>query len=124
MAHEAEEYPAMTESDYLIPTLAVDADGNVGLGCTRTSEKEFPSAVVMLRAAGDPRNTMHRPVVAARDTSVFASSRQGPHGIQWENYNATCLDPSDPTRLWTYQEYAASAEFDRWTTCWVAFRLR
>ena len=34
------------------------------------------------------------------------------------------LDPSDPTRVWTYQEYATSAEVDRWTTCWVAFALR
>jgi hypothetical protein len=29
--------------DYLNPSLAVDRDGDVGLGCTRTSEKEFPS---------------------------------------------------------------------------------
>jgi hypothetical protein len=112
------------ECDYLIPTLAVDASGNVGLGCMRTSEKEFPSAVVMMRAAGDPKNTMRPPVLAARGTTVFTSSRQGRYGIQWGNYNATCLDPSDPTRVWTYQEYANSAEVDRWTTCWVAFALR
>ncbi len=112
------------ECDYLIPTLAVDANGNVGLGCTRTSEKEFPSAVVMMRAAGDPKNTMRPPVLAAQGTIVFASSREGRYGIQWGNYNATCLDPSDPTRIWTYQEYATSAEVDRWTTCWVVFALR
>jgi hypothetical protein len=112
------------ECDYLIPTLAVDASGNVGLGCTRASENEFPSAVVMMRAAGDPRNTMRPPVLAARGTTVFGSSRQGQYGIQWGNYNATCLDPSDPTTVWTYQEYATSAEIDRWTTCWVAFALR
>ena len=112
------------ECDYLIPTLAVDANGNVGLGCTRTSEKEFPSAVVMMRAAGDPKSTMRPPVLAARGTTVFASSRGGRYGIQWGNYNATCLDPSDPTRVWTYQELATSAEVDRWTTCWVAFALR
>jgi hypothetical protein len=112
------------ECDYLIPSLAVDARGNVGLGCTRTSEKEFPSAVVMMRAAGDPRNTMRPPVLAAPGTTVFASSRQGKYGIQWGNYNATCRDPSDPTTVWTYQEYAVSADVDRWTTCWVAFGLK
>jgi hypothetical protein len=93
------------ECDYLIPTLAVDANGNLGLGCTRTSEKEFPSVVVMMRAAGDSKNTMRPPVLAARGTTVFASSRQGRFGIQWGNYNSTCLDPTDPTRIWTYQEY-------------------
>ncbi len=112
------------DCDYLIPTLAVDANGNVGLGCTRTSEKEFPSAVVLMRAASDPRETMRQPVLAVRGTTSFASSREGPYGIQWGNYNATCLDPSDPTRIWTYQEYAAGAEADRWTTCWIAFALR
>ncbi len=112
------------ECDYLTPTLAVNANGNVGLGCTRTSEKEFPSAVVMMRAAGDPRNTMRPPVLAARGTAVFASSREGRYGIQWGNYNATCLDPSEPTRIWTYQQYATSSEVDRWTTCWVAFALK
>ncbi len=109
--------------DYLIPTLAVDANGNVGLGCTRSSEQEFPSAVVMMHAAGDPRNTMRPPILAAPGTTVFRSSREGRYGIQWGNYNATCLDPSDPTRIWTYQEYATGAEADRWTTCWIAFTL-
>jgi hypothetical protein len=110
--------------DYLIPTLAVDASGNIGLGCTRTSEKEFPSAVVMMHAAVDPKNTMRAPVLAAKGTTVFTSSRKGPYGIGWGNYNATCLDPSDPTTIWTTQEYAASSVVDQWTTCWVAFKLK
>ena len=78
----------------------------------------------MMRGAGDPKGTMRPPVLAARGTTVFASSREGPYGIQWGNYNATCVDPSDPTKLWTYQEYATGAEVDRWTTCWIAFALR
>ena len=78
----------------------------------------------MMRAAGDPQNTMRLPVVAARGATVFASSRVGSHGNRWGDYNATCLAPSDPTRVWTSQEYAASAEVDRWSTCWVAFALR
>jgi hypothetical protein len=112
------------ECDYLIPSLAVDSNGNIGLGCTRTSEKEFPAAVVMMHGSGDPRNTMRPPVLGARGTAVFTSSRKGAYGIQWGNYNATCLDPSDPTTVWTYQEYANSPDVDRWTTCWVAFGLR
>jgi hypothetical protein len=113
-----------TDCDYLAPSLAVDSSGNVGLGCTRTSEKEFPSAVVMMRAAGDRVNTMRPPVLAAEGTGIFKSSRNGAYGIQWGNYNATCLDPSDPTTIWTSQEYAACDVVDRWTTCWVAFKLK
>jgi hypothetical protein len=109
--------------DYLIPSLAVDANGNIGLGCTRTSEKEFASAVVMMHAAGDPKNSMRPPVLAAKGTTVFASTRAGRFGIGWGNYNATCLDPTDPTTIWTSQEYATSGIPDRFTTCWVAFKL-
>jgi hypothetical protein len=112
------------ECDYLAPSLAVDAKGNVDIGCMRTSEKEFPAAVVMMRAEGDPKKTMRSPVLAAKGTSIVMSSRQGAFGIAWGNYNATCLDPSDPTTIWTTQEYSASGVVDRWTTCWVAFKLK
>jgi hypothetical protein len=110
--------------DYLAPSLAVDAHGNIGLGCTRSSESEFPSVYVMVHAAGDPRNTMRPPVLAARGTTVFTSERPSPFGLAWGNYNTTCLDPTDPSVFWTYQEYATSNVPSQYTTCWAAFRLK
>jgi hypothetical protein len=112
------------DGDYLVPSLAVDADGNVGLGCTRTSAKEYPSVYVMMHAAGDPPNTMRPAVRAAKGTTVFSSSRKSPYGLAWGNYNSTCLDPSDPRVFWTYQEYATSSRPGQWTTCWAAFRRK
>ena len=93
------------------------------LGCTRTSEQEYPSACVMMRAANDPKNTMRQPVVAAKGKTVFSSNRPNKYGLPWGNYNTTCVDPSDPTLFWTYQEYAASNAPSQYTTCWVAFKL-
>ena len=110
--------------DYLVPSLAVDASGNIGLGCTRTSSTEFPSVYVMMHAATDPPNTMSPPVLAAQGTTVFAGNRSNRYGIPWGNYNATCVDPSDPTILWTYQQYATSSVPGQYTTCWVSFRRR
>jgi hypothetical protein len=112
------------DCDYLAPSLAVDANGNIGMGCTRTSEKEFPSVCVMMHAARDPRNSMRPPVLAARGTTVYSSIRPSKYGLAWGNYNSTCVDPSDPTILWTYQEYATSDVPSRYTTCWVAFKLK
>jgi hypothetical protein len=112
------------DCDYLVPSLAVDADGNVGLGCTRTSAKEFPSAYVMMHAANDPPNTMRPAVLGARGTTVFSGSRQSKYGLAWGNYNSTCVDPSDPKVLWTSQEYATSSAPGQWTTCWVAFKRK
>jgi hypothetical protein len=112
------------DCDFLVPSLAVDANGNVGLGCTRASAKEFPSACVMMRDAKDPPNTMRPAVLGAKGTVAFAGSRESKYGLPWGNYNSTCVDPSDPTVMWTSQEYATSSTPGRWTTCWVAFKRK
>ncbi|HLY74939.1 MAG TPA: hypothetical protein VKU80_12540 [Planctomycetota bacterium] len=109
------------DCDYLAPSLAVDARGNVGIGCTRSSASEFPSACVMGRKATDPRNVMGDPVLAFKGTTVFTATKPG--AIAWGNYNSTCIDPADPTLFWTSQEYAGSSTPNQWSTCWVAFRL-
>jgi len=112
------------DCDYLIPSLAVDANGNIGLGCTRTSAKEYPSVCVMIHAAGDPPNSMRPPVAAVKGTTVFTGKRASQHGAGWGSYSSTCLDPSDPTIFWTYQQYAASSTPGEYTTSWVAFRRK
>ena len=78
----------------------------------------------MVHGADDPRNTMRAPVVAAKGTTVFRSSRPSKYGLAWGNYNTTCLDPTDPTIFWTYQEYAISNVPSQYTTCWAAFKLK
>jgi hypothetical protein len=110
--------------DYLAPSLAVDANGNIGLGCTRSSETEFPSVYVMMHAANDPKNTMRPPVLAAKGTTVFSSKLPSKYGLAWGNYNTTCVDAADPTIFWTYQEYATSNIPSQYTTCWAAFKLK
>jgi hypothetical protein len=112
------------DCDYLVPSLAVDSAGNVGLGCTRTSAREFPSAYVMMHDAKDPPNTMRPAVLGAKGTAVFSGSRESKFGLAWGNYNSTCVDPSDPTILWTCQEYATSSTSGQWTTCWVEFKRK
>ena len=108
-------------SDYTHPSLAVDADGNIGLGCTRTSPTEFPSAYVMMHAANDPAGSMRLPVKAVAGTTYFRFAKFNP--IPWGNYSTTCVDPSDPRRLWTYQEYANSPNDGEWCTAWASFQL-
>ena len=107
--------------DYTHPSLAVDASGNIGLGCTRTCTNEYPSVYIMMHAATDPAGTMRAPVKAVPGTTYFRYSRYNP--IPWGNYSATCIDPSDPNRLWTYQEYANSTNDGEWSTAWASFQL-
>jgi hypothetical protein len=110
--------------DYLNPSLAVDRAGNIGLGCTRTSEKEFASVYVMMHAADDPAGSMSAPVLALAGTTYYRVKEPTPYGIAWGNYSTTCIDPDDPTLLWTCQEYANSTMDRQWSTAWVAFRLK
>ncbi len=108
--------------DYLIPSLAVDGGGDIGLGCTRTSEKEYPSVYVMVHAVGDPAGTMRPPTLAVAGTTYYRWSGASRYGIGWGNYSTTCLDPANPNLFWTCQEYANSAANKQWQTAWVAFQ--
>jgi hypothetical protein len=110
--------------DYLNPSLAVDRGGNIGLGCTRTSEKEFPSVYVMMHAAGDPAGSMGAPILAVPGTTYYRHSAPGRFAIGWGNYSTTCVDPSDPNLLWSCQEYANSTVDRQWCTAWVAFQRK
>lgn len=109
------------DCDYLYPSLAVDSQGNLGIGCTRTSEMEFPSVCVMMRSPRDPAGTMRPPVVALRGTTAFKHA--GKDAINFSNYSTTCIDPTAPDLLWTYQGYANSSADRQWCTAWAAFRL-
>jgi hypothetical protein len=109
-------------SDYLNPSLAVDRHGNVGLGCTRTSEKEFPSVYVMMHAPGDPPGSMGAAVLAVPGTTYYRVSAASRFGIGWGNYSTTCVDPANPNLFWTCQEYANSTVDGQWCTAWVAFQ--
>jgi hypothetical protein len=112
------------DCDYLVPPLAVDGKGNIGLGCTRTSAKEFPSVYVMMHAAKDAPGTMRAPVLAVKGTTYFRSP-PNPRlkTLGWGNYSSTCIDPLDSTLNWTCQEYANSTVESEWCTAWAAFRL-
>jgi hypothetical protein len=109
--------------DYLIPSLAVDRNGNLGLGCTRTSDNEYPSVYVMMHAASDPANKMRAPVLAVPGSTYFRFTDAGSNAIAWGNYSSTCVDPSNPNLLWTCQEYANSTIDRQWCTAWVAFQV-
>jgi len=111
------------DADYLAPSLAVDGAGNVGIGSTRSSSEEYPSACVVAHSAGGARNSVGNPVISVKGTAVYALSTAPKFALPWGNYNSTCLDPSDPTVLWTYQEVAASTTPDQFCTCWTAFRV-
>lgn len=106
--------------DYLYPSLAVDRVGNLGIGCSRVSQTEYPSIYVMMRAATDPPDTMRPPVLVVPGTTAYAWGGGNP---AWCHYSSTCIDPSEPDLLWTCQPFSAGRVDKEWCTTWVAFKL-
>jgi hypothetical protein len=109
------------QADFLYPSLAVDGKGNIGIGCTRTSETEFPSVCVMMHGAKDAAGTMGAPVVAVKGTTAYKYG-DAP-AVNWSHYSSTCIDPSDPDLFWTYQAYGNSNVDKQWCAAWAAFRV-
>lgn len=106
---------------YLYPSLAVDSRGNIGIGCTRTSGKDYPSVCVMMHATGDPAGTMRPPIVAVRGSTAYRYP--GVAAMNFSNYSTTCIDPSDGGLLWTFQGCANSTVDRQWCTAWAAFKM-
>lgn len=109
------------DRDYLYPSIAVDASGNVGIGCTGTSKAEFPSVYVMMRSKQDPAGLMREPVRVVEGTTCYHYA--GKRAVNWSHYSATCIDPSNPDLLWTVQGYGNSKVDREWCTAWAGFRL-
>jgi hypothetical protein len=109
------------DRDFIFPSVAVDSRGNVGIGCTGTSQTEFPSVYVMMRSAADPANTMRRPVAAVPGTTSYHYA--GARAVNLSHYSTTCIDPSNPGLLWTCQAYSNSKKDRQWCTAWAAFQI-
>jgi hypothetical protein len=99
----------------------VDSKGNVGIGCTGTSQTEFPSVYVMMHATTDPANTMRRPVAAVPGTTSYHYA--GAKAVNLSHYSTTCIDPSKPGLLWTCQAYSTSKKDRQWCTAWAGFQI-
>jgi hypothetical protein len=109
------------DRDFIFPSVAVDSKGTIGIGCTGTSATEFPSVYVMMRSATDPANTMRRPVAAVRGTTSYHYA--GVKAVNLSHYSTTCIDPSNPGLLWTYQACSNSKKDRQWCTAWAAFQI-
>jgi hypothetical protein len=93
---------------YFVPSLAVNAAGEMVMGFSGSRESDFIGAFY----SGRPTNGL-------ADRPILIHAGLGPKGDIWGDYSATTVDP-DGIRFWTVQEYAESP-FDQpsWGT-WIA----
>ena len=99
-----------------VPSIAMDAGGDIALGYSTSSESVFPSIVVTgRRAADDPG------VLTVGETTVVAGTASQNATNRWGDYSAMSVDPVDGETFWYTNEVTASAR--RWGTRIAAFRV-
>src|SRR5206468_2700194 len=89
-------HPGTGISTYF-PSVAVDANGNLGMTYMESSASEYISMYVTGRLASDPFGTMEAPTRTAAGT-ITIGSRVG-------DYSGISLDPSSPNTFWAGNEY-------------------
>ena len=91
---------APDESHRFIGSIAMDQDGNMALGYSKSDETIHPSLAVTGRLVGDPLGTM-----GAENTFFEGpNSLRTPFGF-WGHYSSMAVDPSDDCTFWFTAEY-------------------
>lgn len=101
---------------YYMPSIAVNANGDMAIGFSGSSAGEYASAYYALRRVSDPPGTTSSPTLLKTGVAPYNRPR-------WGDYSATVVDPADDFTFWTLQEYAAVTSGGRslWGTWWGKF---
>lgn len=88
--------------DFLDPSVAVNENGDVIIGMTGSGPSQFASSMAVLGSTISGTTTFGTPFVTADGAGDYTGSR-------WGDYSATVVDPTDPSKFWTFQERVATA---------------
>ncbi|HVF05517.1 MAG TPA: hypothetical protein VNA20_11815 [Frankiaceae bacterium] len=99
---------------------AMDRDGGIAVGYSRSGTTTYPGLAVAGRLAGDPPGTLSaETVVAAGAGSQLGASALG----RWGDYSSMTVDPVDDCTFWYTAEYQSATGTFTWSTRIVAVRL-
>ena len=88
-----------------IPSIAMDKNGDIGVGYSFGGLPDFPGQRFAARRANDLRGklTLHESVLAKGEASQTNT-------LRWEDYATTALDPSDDCTFWYVGDYLKSGD--------------
>ena len=106
------------------PTIGVDSAGNAGVVAATSSATTDVSLVAYRHLATDPTGAMSAALPIVTGTQPYTCT-SGATQVSFANAAGlgTVLDPTDHTKLWTMQEYGASANACQWGTRLVEYQL-
>jgi len=98
-------------------SIAMDQNGNIGLGYTLGSSTVFPSVFFTGRNPGDPAGTMQTEQVIVNGSGSQTSP------TRWGDYSAMTIDPADDCTFWYTQEYSKTTGSFSWNTRIANFKF-
>ena len=100
-------------------SMAMDSQGNIGMGYSTSSTTQFPSINYIGRLAGDPQGTMPY----EQGTIQTGSGSQTGSAARWGDYTNTSVDPLDDCTFWHTNEYLQTTSERGWSTRIASFKF-
>lgn len=100
-------------------SMAMDKQGNIGMGYSSSSTTLFPSINYIGRLASDPLGIM---VFDEGTIQVGAGSQTGA-SARWGDYTGTNVDPVDDCTFWHTNQYLKETSERNWSTRIASFAL-
>lgn len=108
------------------PSIAVDQNGNMGIGFAASAASIFPGAYYTGQEATDPLGTVQPTSTLAAGLDFYVRTFGGPRN-RWGDYSGLSIDPSDGETFWVFNGYAltrgtiSGGEDGRWGTRFGSF---
>src|SRR6267142_5115619 len=99
-------------------SIAMDQNGNMGLGYSVSSSTSNPSIAVTGRLATDPASTMQAETIV-----VTGGGSQTGTLTRWGDYSAMTVDPVDDCTFWFTTEYMKTTGSFNWNTRIANFKF-
>lgn len=100
-----------------MPSPAMDAKGNIGIGYSFGGLPHFAGQRFAGRVAGDPPGRL-----TLRENVLIAGEAAQENTMRWEDYTQTAVDPSDDCTIWYVGDYLARGATN-YSTRIGAFRM-
>lgn len=95
--------------DFYDASIAVNASGDVVIGYSGSGPSQFISTMASVGVTSGGVTTFSAPTVlqagGGNYNIDFGSGRN-----RWGDYSATVVDPNDPNKFWTFQEFAVAQD--------------
>ncbi|HKR84380.1 MAG TPA: hypothetical protein VJS37_09405 [Terriglobales bacterium] len=88
-----------------MPSIAMDKNGDIGVGYSFGGLPDFPGQRFVARRAHDPKGSL-----TLRESVLAKGEASQTNTLRWEDYATTALDPSDDCTFWYVGDYLTSGD--------------